>query len=138
MCESSCYIKEGKIFFIASRIPSKKAVLRKLGVKKHTFAGNMVSRVYDYYFDGAVNFRKEYKKYYRKEFGAVVTYIEERYNVEPSEAEILYKKNFSVKDFLHQSIERNIETLNYDVDFKNAFSDCVGGIEYEDQDGIYY
>ena len=32
---------------------------------------------------------------------------------------------------------RNL-TLNYDESFKKAFSKAVGGLEDEDQDGIYY
>ena len=43
-----------------------------------------------------------------------------------------------MKECSRRSIERNIETLNYDESFKNAFSKAVGGLEDEDQDGFYY
>ena len=46
--------------------------------------------------------------------------------------------NYSMKECYRRSIERNIETLNYDESFKNAFSKAVGGLKDEDQDGVYY
>ncbi len=96
----------------------------------------MISRVYDYYFYGAINFRKEYKKYYKKEFclwksyGRILKLLL-----------ILQKcsrKEDSMKECSHRSIERNIETLNYDENFKIAFSKAVGGLEDEDKNGVYY
>ncbi len=112
--------------------------MKMLGVKKKTFAGNMISRVYDYYFQGAINFRKEYKKYYRREFCSLHKFIEERFNIEYNEAKKLADGNYSMKDCSRRSIERNIETLNYDENFKRAFSKAVGGLKDEDQDGFYY
>lgn len=109
-----------------------------MGVKKNTFAGNMVSRIYDYYFDGAVDFKKEYQRYYRKEFDSVEEFIEEHFNIENEAAIKLAKDDYSIKDCSYRSIERNTETLNYDESFKKAFSRVVGGLEDEDQDGIYY
>lgn len=43
-----------------------------------------------------------------------------------------------MKNCTQQSIERNIETLNYDSALKNAFYKAVGGINDEDQDRLYY
>ena len=50
----------------------------------------------------------------------------------------LAEGNYSMKECSRCSVERNIETLNYDESFKKAFSKAVGGLEDEDQDGIYY
>ena len=119
MNEASCYKANGRIYFRQKDIPSKKKVMKTLGVKKKKFAGNMISRMYDYYFQGAINFRREYRKYYRKEFCSLEKFIEEHFNIECDN-------------------ERNIETLNYDEYFKNAFSKAVGGLEDEDKDGVYY
>ena len=138
MNEPVCYKKRGRVYFRKKDIPRKTRVLKKLGVKKNTFAGNMVSRVYDYYFDGATNFRTEYRRYYKKEFSCVASYIEEHFNIEHDEALKFAIGNYSMKDCSSRSIERNIETLNYDEDFKKAFSIAVGGLEDEDPDGIYY
>lgn len=138
MNEISCYKINGRIYFRQKDIPHKRRVMKALGVKKNTFAGNMISRVYDYYFQGAINFRKEYKKYYRKEFSSVDKFIQERFNIECEDAKKLAEGNYSIKECSHRSIERNIETLNYDESFKNAFSKAVGGLEDEDKDGVYY
>lgn len=138
MNEISCYKINGRIYFRQKDIPHKRRVMKALGVKKNTFAGNMISRVYDYYFQGAINFRKEYKKYYRKEFSSVDKFIQERFNIECEDAKKLAEGNYSIKECSHCSIERNIETLNYDESFKNAFSKAVGGLEDEDKDGVYY
>lgn len=110
--------------------------MRLLGVKKNTLAGNMISRVYDYYFQGAINLKREYRKYYRKEFISLEKFIEEHFNIEYENAKKLAVGNYSMKECSRRSIERNIETLNYDENFKNAFSEAVGGLKDEDQDGI--
>lgn len=112
--------------------------MKTLGVKKNKYAGNMISRMYDYYFQGAINFRREYRKYYRKEFCSLEKFIEEHFNIECDDAKKLAEGNYSMKECSRRSIERNIETLNYDEYIKNAFSKAVGGLEDEDQDGIYY
>lgn len=138
MNKTLCYKIDGRIYFRQKDIPRKRQVMKTMGVKKNTFAGNMVSRVYDYYFQGAVNFRKEYQKYYRKEFSSVERFIEEHFNIEHDEAKKLATSDYSMKECSHWSIERNIETLNYDKNFKRAFSKAVGGLEDEDQDGVYY
>ena len=138
MNETSCYKINGKIFFKHKDVPCKRRVMKTLGVKKSTFAGNMISRVYDYYFQGAINFKKEYRQYYRKELCSVEKFIEEHFNIELDDAKKLAEGNYSMKECSCCSVERNIETLNYDESFKKAFSKAVGGLEDEDQDGIYY
>lgn len=95
--------------------------MKTLGVKKNTFAGNMISRVYDYYFQGAINLKKEYRKYYRKEFCSVEKFIEEHFNIELDDAKKLAEGNYSMKECSRCSVERNIETLNYDESFKKLF-----------------
>ena len=82
--------------------------------------------------------KKEYRKYYRKEFCSVEKFIEEHFNIELDDAKKLAEGNYSMKECSRCSVERNIETLNYDESFKKAFSKAVGGLEDEDQDGIYY
>lgn len=138
MNEASCYKVHGRIYFRQKNIPSKNKIMKTLGVKKKTFAGNMISRLYDHYFKGAINFKKEYRKYYRKEFSSVAKFIEEHFNIEYEHAKILAEGDYSMKDCLHNSIERNIDVLNYDEHFKDVFSKAIGGLEDEDQDGIYY
>lgn len=44
MNETSCYKINGRIFFKHKDVPCKRRVMKTLGVKKNTFAGNMISR----------------------------------------------------------------------------------------------
>ncbi len=133
-----CKKTHGVIYFPRKRIPRKPTVIRRLGVRRKSFAGNLISRMYDYYFAGAIDFQKEYRKYYRKEFSSLAEFIEEHYNIEKGMACELTKGSYAKKDCSAMSIERNIETLNYDHEFKKLFSEAVGGIIDEDPDGIYY
>ncbi len=138
MGKALSYKSGGRIFFPVDQIPKKNRVLKTLGVKKHTFAGNIIERVYDYYFAGAVDFNKDYRRYYRHEFSSLQQYIEERYNIAPELAKKYAGGHYCMNECSRRTIERNIETLNYDEQFKRKFSEAVGGIEDEDSDGIYY
>lgn len=132
------YKDHGIIYFQKKNIPRKFFVMKKMGVKKNTFAGNLVSRMYDYYFKDGLNFQKEYRKYYHKEFDTICAFIEEHFNMEHDLAMKLANGNYSIKYCSSQSIERNVETLNYDENFRRAFSNAIGGLQDEDPDGIYY
>lgn len=138
MNKNTCYKIDGRIYFRQKDIPCKKEVLKRLGVKNNTFAGNMISRVYDYYFLGSINFKKEYKRYYKKEFSTLESFIEEHFNLERDFAQKLAADNYSMKECSRGSIERNIETLKYDRNFEIEFSKAVGGLVDEDKDGVYY
>lgn len=138
MPDSLCYKSHGIIYFQKRKIPSKHTVLKRLGVRPRTFAGRTISRLYDYYFDGAVDFISEFKKYYSKEFDSAVQFIEERYNIDHEKAIKYVDGHFSMKECSIRSIERNVETLVYDEEIKRLFSEAVGGIEDEDPNGLYY
>lgn len=130
--------KEGILYFDNSKLPCKWIVMHRMGVKSKSFAGNMVSRLYDYYFAGAVDFYKEYCNFYSKEYESIMEYMEQHYNISHKDAEIMAIGSYSMKRCTRDSIERNIETLNDDAAFKEAFSVAVGGLIDEDQDRIYY
>lgn len=138
MTDELCYKKSGIIYFPINKIPKKSTVLDALGVIPNTFAGNVFSRLYDYYFDGATDFVKEYESYYSAEYTTAEQFIEERYNIDPEKAKKYAKEHYARKECSSRSIERNIETLDYDEDIKRLFSEVVGGIRDEDPDGIYY
>lgn len=138
MANPQCYKSNGIIYFQKQKIPKKWTVLKKLGVKPKTFAGGTISRLYDYYFKGAVDFVSDYNKYYSREFDSAAQFIEERYNIEHEKAIKYAAGHYSMKKCSIRSIERNIETLNNDDEIKRLFSEAVGGIEDEDSNGLYY
>ena len=138
MPDSLCYKSNGIIYFQKRKIPKKRTVLKCLGVKPGTFAGWTISRLYDYYFDGAVDFVSDYNRYYSREFDSAVQFIEEKYNIEHENAIKYAAGHYSMKECSIRAIERNIETLIYDEEIKSMFSEAVGGIEDEDPNGLYY
>ena len=138
MSDMLCYKSHGTIYFPTHKIPKKHIVLKRLGVKRNSFAGGMISRMYDYYFDGATDFSSEYRKYYSKEYDSLQKFIEDHYNIDYAKALQYAQEHYSMKNCNYHSIERNIEILNYDSEFRAMFSEAVGGIKDEDPDGIYY
>lgn len=73
---------------------------RFFGVKRKSYAGTIVERIYDYYCRGANNLHLEYFRYYRAEFPDFESFLEKKYNLFPDEIE-------SKKSFLlcHKSID---------------------------------
>ena len=138
MPDSFCYKFQGTLYFQKRKIPKKRTVLKRLGVKPGTFAGGTISRLYDYYFNGAVDFVSEYNGYYSREFDSAAQFIEEKYNIEHEKAIRYAAGHYSMKECSIRAIERNIETLIYDEEIKSMFSEAVGGIEDEDPNGLYY
>lgn len=134
MSKTTSIISKGIIYFPKYQIPKKASVMRSLGVKKRTFAGDMISRLYDYFVFGATDFSYEYRHYYSQEFNSIAEFIEERYNMERERAEQLSRNHFCMKDYSRDSIERNIETLLYDHNFQRVFFEAIGGVQSEDSD----
>lgn len=101
------------------------------GVKRRSYAGSIVKRIYDYFCGGAKNLFLEYLLCYRKEYESYKQFLLGKYNLFEYETESiiswrLYCKNLSgtpdinVKDF-----------LEYD-EMKNAIRDLLGEFQYED------
>ena len=133
-----CYKKYGYIFFEKHKIISKNKLLRKLGAKKNTFAGNMVCRLYNIYFAGSTNLKKEYRKYYKNEFDTITQFIESHYNIDHQDAEYLSKKDYSIKDYSWKTnLEISLDPLMYDEYFNQMFFKAIGEIKDEDTNWIY-
>lgn len=126
------------IYFKSKSLPSKWIVLFRLGVKTNTFAGDIVSRLYDFYFKEAIDLCLEYRLYYKKEFKSFIEYIEQHHNIEHDLAIYLSKGHFSIKRCSDDSIDSYINILNESKSISEAFSKAVGGIKDEDSDGFYY
>ena len=136
MYEPKAWRFDGKIFFIRRRLPKKVHVLKDLGVKRNSYAGNIISRMYDFYFGEATDFTREYKKYYSKEYDTLSEFIEEHYNIDSDRAALYAEQHYCMKDCF-STIDRNIETLEYDSDFLALFFNAIGGVEHENTNGVY-
>ena len=132
------YKIKGILYFDSKALPGKKVVLKRMGVRCNTFAGNIISRLYDFYFKGALNFNKDYHKYYKREYRTIVDYMEQHHNISHENAVLMSKGSFSMKNCSLDSIELSFMFINEDENIVNAFSEAVGGIIDEDSDGFYY
>ena len=53
------------VLFEKRSVLSLKNLLKKYGVRGNSYAGEVLKRIYQYYFGDAVDMFKEYKKYYK-------------------------------------------------------------------------
>lgn len=78
-------IVESYVFFIWKLRITLRGAYRFFGVKKNTYAGSVVERIYDCYCKGAQSAYLTYLKYYRKEFPTFAKYLEGKFNLFPNE-----------------------------------------------------
>lgn len=138
MIKSTVYKNNGLIFFNNTTLPCKTIVLYRMGVKRKSYAGNIVSRLYDFYFKGAINLNREYRLYYKKEYMSFIDFIEQHHNIEHDLAVYLSNGHFSIKRYSYRSIDSNICRLEESKSISEAFLKAIGGIKDEDSDGFYY
>lgn len=74
-------------FFLKSFRVTRWGAYNYLGVAPNSYASRVVDRIYDYYFSGAKNLKKEYWKYYRHEFPTCRDFLMKRFNMSAKEAE---------------------------------------------------
>ena len=89
-----------EIFFKKTPRMTLIGACRFFGVKRKSYAGTIVERIYDYYCRGANNLHLEYFRYYRAEFPDFESFLEKKYNLFPDEIE--NKKSFLL---CHKSID---------------------------------
>lgn len=119
------------LFFNKSEVGTKRTLLKKYKVRKNSYAGNVLSRVYDSYFGSATNLQKEFSRYYKKEFGTCKQYLICRFNMPEELAQkVCSEKKYYVD--LSWKGEQIGYSFSYDEELKAQFWDFVGGIENED------
>ena len=134
---SICLIRGQRVFFKKKRIPSKRSVMKKMGVKRKSYAGSLISRVYDHYFKDAVDFSRIYRSYYKHEFNNKSTFIQERYNIEPEISNRIVKENLCMKEMgIH--VEGTLGTLLEDPEIERLFLDAIGGVKDENTSWLYH
>lgn len=120
----------GFLFFNKNEVGSKSILLKKYGVKKNSYAGNVLARIYDQYFGNSIEIKKEYKRYYKKEFRDYVQYLVCRFNMPETLAiKISEEKKYYVN--LNWKEEQPGSRFSYDDDLRKQFWDFVGGLEDE-------
>jgi len=89
-----------KIYFIKTKGLNKSAFRKYLGVRRKTYMDNVMVRLFSYYYSNATSLKKEYRKYYKKEFATFEEFLSQKHNLTPNEIERLlenaYYKDLSI------------------------------------------
>lgn len=127
----------GYCFFDRNSIGSKRKMQRYYGVKKNTYAGTTIARLYNQYFGYAYKISKIYGKYYRKEFPSCKEFLICRFNLSQELAqEVVDKKLYCTNIIIKK--DQIAYSFNYDEELVNTFKEYVGGIRNENKNRICY
>ena len=125
------------IFFNKRTVGSFHKLAHRYGIKEKSYAGDVLHRIYHFYFGDAIDMKKEYRKYYKKEFPDFDKYLECHLNIPEN-----IRCNFVDHSVFYVNLDDKGEDLSYsfsDSDvLKNQFWNMIGGLEDENPSGIRY
>jgi hypothetical protein len=116
---------DNHLFFIKRYNISLRGAYRLFGVKKKSYMGSVVRRIYDYYCGDASNLYFTYLRYYKSEFSSYEVYLEKHFNLFPEEVEQLKSRMLYHKDLSFQP-ENNITNLMEDTAISNTLKRFLG------------
>ena len=118
-------IINSNVFFIKGLKRNSIYVYRYFGVKRFSYAGSVVKRIYDYYCGGAKNLYCEYLRFYRKVFSSFKSFLIAKYNLFDEEAEKLLSKRLYCKELSGTPDTHVRNFLEYD-NMKKAIMSFLG------------
>lgn len=127
-------IIDNHVFFIKRHNVTLRGAYKFFGVKKKSYMGSVVQRIFDYYCGGSINLYSTYRRYYRKEFPSYKAYLEKHFNLFPKEVAPLISRNLYYKDLSCQP-ESNLTNLTEDLAISNTIKRFLGeevNEQYED------
>jgi hypothetical protein len=104
------------IYFNKSWYSNKKRFLKHFGVKQKSYIGLVMSRLHAFFFANACYLRKDFRRYYRREFCSLKEYLDKKHNLFEQEIVNLNPRiaQISMKQYAEWY---NVETLvDYDTD----------------------
>ena len=110
-------IDTGKTIYFNKSFYLKKSYFYKFfGVKSKSYMGQIISRINDYYFKNSCQLKKDYIKYYKKEYSSFNDYLDKKHNLFQHEiGELNYHTAFfSEKHFAERF--KSSELLSYIYD----------------------
>lgn len=119
------------LFFNVYEVGTKARLLNLYKVKRNSYAGEVIGRIYDLYFGNPINYRKEFHKYYKKEFDTCEQYLICRFNMSEELAQKICRNKKYYVDLAWKGDQVG-DYFSYDDELKNQFWRFVGGLEYED------
>ena len=118
-------IVNNHVFFLKKPSISLRGAYRFFGVKKNSYIGTVVQRIYDYYCGSAINLYHTYRKYYKNEFSTYEEFLEKHFNLFPNEVSLILSKHLYYKDTSFQP-ENNITNLAEDLNIANTIIEFLG------------
>lgn len=125
------------LFFDKKVIGNAKQLMKKFGIKRNSYAGEVVKRLFSYCFEDAVKIKKEYNKYYKKEFGNYKDYLECHFEIPQTLIEKICEKNVCYVN-LEEKGDRIGELFWDNDELKSEFWDLLGGLEHENKNRLHY
>lgn len=119
------------LFFEKISVKSKRKLLKYFGIRKNTYAGDVATRLYDYFYKNATNLKREYRKYYKKEFADYKDYLICRFNMPEHVAKRLCGENRYYVNLKWKG-EHPGDYFEEDDVLRKKFWDFMGGLEIED------
>lgn len=118
-------IIDNHVFFIKRHNVTLRGAYKFFGVKKKSYMGSIVQRIYDYYCRGSIDLYSTYRRFYKKEFSSYTAYLEKHFNLFPEEIEQLNSRNLYYKNLSFQP-ESNITNLIEDLAIFNTIKKFLG------------
>jgi len=109
-------------FLVLKKRYSRKKFLEKIKVEKDSYAESIFIRIYDTLISEVVDIRKEFKKYYYKEYENIKDFLYKKYNVDDTNLiDILMEKIENGYQVFHA--EKN-SSMDYSIS-QLIFSDTM-------------
>ena len=121
------------VFFPKKTTVSLCGAYKFFGVKKNSYMGSVVHRIYDYYCEAEINLYRTYRKYYKKEFSSYEEFLEKHFNLFPDEVRSISSKHLYYKDTSFQP-ENNITNLIEDSEIANTVKQFLGSEGADDSE----
>lgn len=118
-------------FFIKKYYVNRLLIMHYFGVKRNSYAGSVIERIYDYYCMGASSLFIEYLKYYKHEFDSYDDFLLRKYNFFIGEINRINKYLLFYKN-LRLTEDGGLENMMYDEKFRETIIKFLGGSYIED------
>lgn len=96
-------ITHSEIFFIKTLANSKHAMFKYFRLKRNSFAGKILERMYEHYCKNSISLHKEYKHFYKKEYSTYKEFLDRKYNLNSKEIQYLENKKLHYKNVKYET-----------------------------------
>ena len=120
-----------KVIFQKGLKTSRIGVYHFFGVKRKSYAGSIVTRIYDYFCGGSKSMYLEYLMYYRNEYSSFKEFLVDKYNLFEPEVDKIISWRLFCKD-LSFTPDTNINDFLEDDNMGKAIIKWLGDNTDED------